>query len=420
MKVKDFFTKETNIIKENITMYVCGPTVYDEPHIGNIRPVVIFDILNRVLSLNHKVSYAHNITDVDDKIILKAKELNISEKELTVKNEKIYLSILKEMNIIKPTYIPRVTDEIEGIILFIKEMINKGFAYEKNGSVYFSIKNIENYGKKVNLSLDHLKDTNYNDDKKNNKDFAIWKKTTEGLNYDSPWGKGRPGWHTECSYLVKKIFGEKGITIHGGGIDLRFPHHINEMALYEAITKNEMAENWIYVGHVNIDSEKMSKSLGNIIKAKSFIDEYGSNTLRMMLISIDYGKPLDITENVIENAKKSLQKIKNSIVKALVGLSLNSKTLLKESVPSKEVIDFLEDDLKIPSAITYIYKLVKELNQQNCEKRKEYLVEKIIANMKLLGFSFNVNFNILKDKIKEAKENNNYELLDELKKEVIC
>ncbi len=419
MKVKDFFTKELNVIDKSATMYVCGPTVYDDPHIGNIRSVVVFDVLNRVLLLEGKVKYVHNITDIDDKIILKAKELNISEKEVSQKYEKEYISLLKKLNIIMPNNMPKVTDNIDGIISFINEMIKKKFAYEVNGSVYFSIKSIENYGNKGNLLIDQLIDNEKNNDKKNNKDFVIWKKTTEGLNFDSPWGKGRPGWHTECSFFVKDIFGNKGISIHGGGIDLKFPHHINEMAQYEACTKNELAKNWMYVGHVNVDSTKMSKSIGNVVKAKEFIDKYNANVLRMLLISIDYSKPIDLNENVISNAEKSLLKIKNSITKAMVNLSLNSNSSINEKKPSKEMIDLLKNNLDIPSAITFIYKIVKELNQEDSNKRKENLVEEIIANMKLLGFSFKINFNSLKEKVKNAKENSDYQTLDNLKKELI-
>ena len=420
MKVKDFFTKQINNLDNNITMYVCGPTVYNDPHIGNMRPVVIFDVLNRTSSLKGVVKYAHNITDIDDKIILKSKELNITEKELAEKYEKEYINLLEKLNIKKPDFMPRVTDNIDGIISFVKDMLKNKFAYEINGSVYFSIKSIENYGKKGNLSMDQLLDQDNGKitDKRNSKDFVIWKKTNIGINYDSPWGKGRPGWHTECSYLIKNLFGDNGISIHGGGIDLRFPHHINEMAQYESLTKNEMAKNWMYVGHVNMNSTKMSKSLGNIISAKDFINEYGANTLRMMLISIDYSKPLDLTEEVINNAQKSLDKIKNSLIKAMVQLSLNLDNSIEDTKPSQEFVNCLENNLDIPSAITYIYKLVKKLNQDN-NHRKGSLVEEIIANMKLLGFSFEVNFNELKEQIKFLKENNDYNSLDKIKMELI-
>jgi len=417
MKVKDFYTKEIHKLGQKIDLYVCGPTVYDSPHIGNIRPVIIFDIFNRVARRKSIVNYVHNITDIDDKIINKAQELGLTEKEISTKYELEYLELLDLLDILKPDAMPKVTQNIQEIIHFIKELIEDGFAYESNHSVYFSVDKWEKYGSKGNLSLDQLEDKEDNKDKRNVKDFSLWKSTKIGRKFKSPWGEGRPGWHTECALLVKNFFGTQGVTVHGGGIDLRFPHHTNEMAQYEADTGNDLAKNWIYVGHINYDAKKMSKSLGNIFLAKDFIVKYGADVLRMVLISKDYAKPIDLTDLIIKNAKTSLDKIKNSLKKALVSIATIEKDIV-EYEPSKEFVDYLENNLDTSSAITFIFALVKQLNLENDLKRKEDLVGVIIANLKLLGFDYGTNFNLIRSEIKKAKEEHNFKELDKLKEEL--
>ena len=260
MKLIDFFSKQNKNFDKNISLYVCGPTVYNSPHIGNMRPIIIFDIFNRVASLSSKVTFVHNITDVDDKIINRSIELGLTEKEVSEKYEKEYMKLLSSLNILKPTYMPRVTEHIDGMIDFISVLINKGFAYENNGSVYFEISKLSSYGKQSGINLEKLIKITNSENKKNPKDFSLWKKTKIGIKWSSPWGDGRPGWHTECAYFVQKIFGNNGIDIHGGGIDLKFPHHINEIAQYESYTNSKMSKVWFYVGHLTIDLIKMSKS----------------------------------------------------------------------------------------------------------------------------------------------------------------
>ena len=417
MKVKDFYTKQDQKLGKDINLYVCGPTVYDSPHIGNMRPVVIFDIFNRVASRKSNINYVHNITDIDDKIINKSQELNVSEKDISNKYANEYYELLDLMNIVKPDHMPKVTQYMHEIIHFIKELIEDGLAYESNGSVYFSVNKWEKYGEKANLSLDQLEDKEKNSDKQNSKDFSLWKSTKTGVKFKSPWGEGRPGWHTECAFFIKKFFGNEGVTVHGGGIDLRFPHHVNEMAQYEANTGKELSKNWIYVGHINFDSKKMSKSLGNIFLAKDFIDKYGTDILRMVLISKYYAKPIDLTDLVIKNAKNSLEKIKNSLKKAMVAISTMDKDV-GEGEPSKQLVEHLENNLDTSSAITFLFSLVKELNIETELIRKEELVGEIIANLKLLGFDYGTNFNSIRLKIKQAKEDHNFKELDKLKEEL--
>ena len=417
MKVKDFYTKQDRILGTNINLYVCGPTVYNSPHIGNMRPVIIFDIFNRVASRKANINYVQNITDIEDKIIAKAKELGISEKEVTSKYEEEYYNLLDKLNIKKPNHMPKVTPNIYEMIHFIKDLIDDGYAYPSNGSVYFSVNSWEKYGKKANISLDQLENNEDNVDKHDVKDFTLWKSTKEGMKFKSPWGEGRPGWHTECAFFVKKYFGNDGVDIHGGGMDLRFPHHVNEMAQYEAYTGKDLSKNWLYVGHINFESKKMSKSLGNIFLAKDFIEQYGSDVLRMVMLLKEYTKPIDLTDLVIKNAISSLSKIKNSLVKAMVSISTSGNEL-KEHEPSDQVVQFLENNIDTTSAITYIFSLVKQLNTEKNLNRKEDLVGIITANLQLLGFDYGNNFNLLRDQIKEAKENHNFKELDRLKEEL--
>lgn len=420
MKLVNFFNKEKIELKEEISMYVCGPTVYDDPHIGNMRPIITFDILHRVALLKNKVVFVHNITDVDDKIIVRAKELGITEKEITEKYTKEYKELLEKLNIIKPTHLPLVTEHILGMISFIQELIDKNFAYESNGSVYFEVNKLTSYGIKDIINLEGLTENDALKEKRSQKDFVLWKKTSNGVKWDSPWGKGRPGWHTECAYFVKYFFGENGIDIHGGGIDLKFPHHINEMAQYEASTGNEMSKIWYYVGHLNIEKEKMSKSLNNFIKAKDFISEYGADTLRMMMILTNHQKPLNITNETILNSKNIILKIKNSIKKALVDLSSKFDIDINfESQPTKKFVEILNDNLNTVEAIDLILEHIKDLNLETEINRKARIVEEIVANLSLLGFKYNINYNNIRKEIENSKKNLNFDILDKLREGII-
>lgn len=398
-------------------MYVCGPTVYAEPHIGNMRPIIIYDILNKLASLKGEVNFVHNITDVDDKIIDKAIELGVSEKEISEKYYNEYLSLLNELNVKLPNEMPKVSDHIEGMISFINNLIEKGHAYVSNESVYFSTNDYPNYAKLLGTDIEEF-NNEANEEKKDPKDFALWKKTDKGINWESPWGQGRPGWHTECAYFIDKFFEGKELDIHGGGIDLKFPHHINEMAQYETCcNKKETAKVWSYVGHLDIDGQKMSKSLGNIISAKEFIQLHGANTLRMIMIQTGVLNPISINDDVIENAKKNILKIENALVKAFINLSNDEEYTLIESEPSEEFISILENDLDIPNGLTFILNQIKKINSELSENKNE--IKKLIANLKILGFEPKVKFNELKEDIKQAKNNSDYEMLDNLKKEVI-
>ncbi len=415
-RVKDFFSRNNNVLKgEEIKIYVCGPTVYDYPHIGNIRPPLIFDVLVRILELNSKVTYVHNLTDIDDKIINKSIEQNKTEEEISSFFTNEYLNNLSELRIKKPTYMPKVSENIDGMVNFIKEMITQGFAYESMGDVYFDIDKWDKYFEKVNqkefmLEIDKFK--NDSSKKKNKNDFALWKKTEIGKTFSSPWGDGRPGWHTECSYFVEKYFGKNGIDIHGGGIDLKFPHHINEMAQYEMKNKIDMSKNWMYVGHVNYENQKMSKSLKNIIIVNSFLEKYSSNILRMVMYSNHYTKPIDVNDNLINNSKKQLEKIKNSLQRYL--LNTDKEVDIKDiKLLDEEFIKILSNDLDIPNGITYLNALISDLNKNS----NNDTFRKINFILNILGINISYEYDF--KEIKEAIENKDFELLDKIKKEMV-
>ncbi len=418
MKLTDFYSKQKIDIDGDINMYVCGPTVYSDPHVGNMRPIIIYDILNRVASIKGNVNFVHNITDVDDKIIARAEELNISEKELSEKYEREYLELLKDLNIKMPTHMPKVTDNIEGMVEFISKLIDKGYAYESNGSVYFSVNDFDDYASLLGGDLDDLNNNEDTEDKKDPKDFALWKKTEKGVKWNSPWGEGRPGWHTECSYFIEKYFGENGLDIHGGGIDLKFPHHINEMAQYEACCGSKHTSKvWSYVGHINFGETKMSKSLGNLVSAKDFINEHGSLVLRMLMLQTSILNPINLNDDSVSNAVKLVDKIINALRKALITLATDTDYVFNTSDVDEEFVSILEDDLNVANAITYILNQIKIINTSVLENEK--LLEKIISNLSMLGFEFDIKLNELKEQIKQAKLDSNYEILDKLKGELL-
>lgn len=286
-------------------IYLCGPTVYDKAHIGNIRPILSFDIFLRAHRLlGNDFMFIHNITDIDDKIIEKAQQESVSPQAIGEKYTKHYLKLLTLFNIKLPpsSLLPKVTDHIEVIIDFIKQLVAKKFAYVKNDNVWFDVTKAHNYGDVSHQKLSALH-YEHNLDKNHPADFALWKKVPIGWSFDSPWGKGRPGWHTECATFVNQITGGKQLFIHGGGIDLIFPHHENENAQYEVLNKRAITERWVHIGHLSVNKQKMSKSLGNMIDGQDFINTYGADTLRMMFLMTSPFSPLEINDSLIANAQ---------------------------------------------------------------------------------------------------------------------
>ena len=358
------------IHEHEVNMYVCGPTVYNYPHIGNARPIVVFDTLKRTFqALGYKVKMVSNYTDVDDKIIKVAKECGVSEKEITEKFIKAYNDDRLALHAMMPDAAPRVTETMDAIIAFIELLVKKGHAYEIDGDVYFRVNSVESYGKLSNQQIDDLMvgaRIDENSKKENPLDFTLWKRTEEGIQWNSPWSVGRPGWHTECVVMINKEFhGEHTIDIHGGGMDLKFPHHENEIAQSRAAYETPIANYWIHNGMVNIDGEKMSKSLGNVIWAKDMIEKIGGNVLRWVFLSAYYRSPLNINEEAIETAKKELQKVQTSLKQAYVKLALADVEITDEAEDTllTPFMDAMQDDMNTPNAFAALFETVKVLNQ---------------------------------------------------------
>jgi cysteinyl-tRNA synthetase len=343
--------------EKNIGMYVCGPTVYDDPHIGNARPLVIFDILYKVLKNNYSsVTYVRNITDIDDKIIKSSQELNISTKDLTQRVIKSFLEDCEFLNCENPTYQPKATEHIDLMIKMINELIKKGYAYENNNHVYFQVKKFADYGKLSNKRLDDLiagSRVEVSDNKKNSEDFVLWKPSIDNEpSWDSPWGKGRPGWHLECSAMSKKFLGNE-FDIHGGGIDLIFPHHENEIAQSRCANEtNFFANYWVHNAFITLSKEKMAKSQGNILKIKDFRNKISGQVLRLALMSAHYKQPLDWNDKLLDDCQNTLDKWYSVY-------SSNNKIV---EIPDR-ILKPLHEDLNTPGYIANLHQLFEKANK---------------------------------------------------------
>lgn len=385
-----------------VSIYICGPTVYNHAHIGNTRPMIVFDVLRRTFEyLGNDVTFVSNYTDVDDKIIKAAKAEGITEKELTDKYIKAYEDVRAGLNIEDPTYKPRVTETMPEIINFIQALIDKGYAYEVDGDVYFRVTKVKEYGMLSGIKVEDLiagasDRTLSEDDKKKESttDFALWKKTDEGIQFDTPWSKGRPGWHTECVVMINKLFKDGKIDIHGGGQDLKFPHHENEIAQSMAYNGHPIANYWMHNQMINIDGEKMSKSLGNVLWAKDLIVEFGCNVFKWLMLSTHYRNPLNMTDDVIAGVRKEVSKVENATKNASLYLQVNhvpAHDYKKETVDA--MVNALEDDLNTSLALTQILDQVKVLNQvmRVREKDNDVIATEYATLVKMgdvLGFLF--------------------------------
>ena len=414
-------------LKENeVSMYVCGPTVYNDVHIGNIRPVVVFDTLRRLFeALGYKVKYVSNYTDVDDKIINEAIKRGISEKQLTDEMIDAYNVIRNQMNAEELYATPRVTMTMDAIIDFIQSLIDKGYAYEIDGDVYFKTGDVESYGSLSNQNIEDLKvgaRIEENVKKISPLDFALWKKTDKGIKWDAPFGTGRPGWHTECVVMINNELGPL-IDIHGGGKDLRFPHHENERAQSLCQNNSELANYWMHSGMIDIDGVKMSKSLGNFITAKDILTKVDPMVLRWFLLATQYRQDVNVSDEIIEAAKTELHKVLSALRLAQVQLQLNDfkdETLNMEAY--QKFIDAMQDDLNTPNAYGEIFEVVKLINQALRNKEKDYLdicknVNTLKKQLDILGIRYDET--ILNDEDKKlyndwliAKENKDFDLAD--------
>lgn len=382
----------------HVDMYVCGPTVYNYAHIGNARPMVVFDVLKRLFEAEgYSVTYVSNFTDVDDKIINKALEEGTTEAVIAQRYIDAYQEVRRALNTELPDITPRVTETMDDIIAFIQELMDKGAAYQSaNGDVYFSVDADPKYGEISHQKLNELEAgarVDVNEGKRNPYDFALWKKTTKGIQWDSPWGRGRPGWHTECVVMINKNLGPL-IDIHGGGMDLRFPHHENEAAQQECAHGNALANYWVHNAMININGEKMSKSLGNTLWAKDVIDRLGTNLTRWLMSSVHYRKELNFSDETVETARRELDKVLAPIHQADVKAALEGESL-GEAVDQeayRRFLDQLDDDLNTPNAYSVIFETAGRLNQQLRQRSLDHeAVEKsrnaVEKMLKILGIT---------------------------------
>ncbi len=419
-----------------VSIYVCGPTVYNYVHIGNTRPMIVFDVLRRTFEyLGYKVIFVSNFTDVDDKIIKAAKQEGISEKELTDKYIKAYEDVRRDLNLLFPTYAPRVTNTMDAIINFIDDLVKKGYAYEVEGDVYFRVSKINEYGQLSGIRIEDLvagasERVDENDKKEESTDFALWKKTDEGIQFDSPWSKGRPGWHTECVVMINNIFEDGKIDIHGGGQDLKFPHHENEIAQSMACHHHPIAHTWMHNQMINIDNQKMSKSLGNVIWAKDLISELGCNVYKWFMLSSHYRNPLNLTDEVLNSVKKEVAKVDNVIKAASLYLQVNGvegREYHEKTIDT--MVGALEDDLNTSLALTQILNQVKNLNQliRIKEKDNESILKSyntLLKMVKIVGFVYeprqlSLDELELYQKWMMAKEMKDFSEADKLRDELI-
>ena len=370
---EDFITQQD----KKVSMYVCGPTVYNYPHIGNMRPVVVFDTLRRFLTyIGYDVTYVSNYTDVDDKVIKAAKQEGKSEKELTDFYIAEFEKTLKGIGSQVPTITPRVTEYMDKIIAYIDNLVKIGAAYVVDGDVYFRVEKIKDYGVLSGINVEDLRvgaRVEENTNKESPLDFALWKKTEEGIRWESPWGLGRPGWHTECCVMIDTIFPKHFIDIHGGGYDLKFPHHENEIAQSEATHGNKIAKYWMHNAFINFGNEKMSKSLGNVVYAKDMIAEYGGPVTRLVILNAHYRQPVNFTEETVKQAQQEIQRMQMAYKQAALKLQANGIDLEKgQPLYINKFIEALADDLNTANALAELYNLLKDINQQIRNKETDY------------------------------------------------
>ena len=396
--------------EKEVSIYCCGPTVYGDAHVGNIRPVIVFDTLRRFLAfLGYDVKLVSNFTDVDDKIINKAQKEGVSEQVITDRYIAAYKNVLAKLNV-APHYLnPRVTEYMPQIIKYIEELVKLGAAYEVDGDVFFRISSIKDYGELSKMKVDDLvvgARIEENSKKESPLDFTLWKKTDVGIQWDSPWGKGRPGWHTECCVMINSIFGGQ-IDIHGGGFDLKFPHHENEIAQAKAHDHNKIANVWMHNGFVNFGDEKMSKSLGNVVLAKDAIAKYGGNVMRWLILSTHYRAPVSFTEETVQSCANELARIQKAYNQLAVQIQLERGDLNSKQIEVKDFVSAMADDLNTSNAIAAIFEKVKLANvelRKNPKNLQE--IQGIFASLGAMLDVFGIKFEtpVLTEELRKVYE----------------
>lgn len=424
-----------------VNIYACGPTVYNYIHIGNARPICSFDVLRRYLTFRgYKVKYVQNFTDVDDKIIKKANEEGVSALEISEKYIAEYKKDAHGLNVMDADVHPKVTESMDIIIDIVKTLVDKGFAYESNGDVYFRTTKFKEYGKLSHMPIEDLQAgarIDISEHKENPLDFAVWKSAKPNEPYwDSPWGKGRPGWHIECSAMSRYYIGDT-LDIHCGGQDLIFPHHENEIAQSECATGKTLANYWMHNGYINVDNVKMSKSLGNFFTVRDVAEKYGYEIIRYMMVQAHYRSPINYCKDLLDACKSSLERLYNcrdTLDRAIANAKSGTVTPEAENIfktRKEQFINAMEDDLNTADAISYIFELVRDLNTMsaNAETSKEQLqkgAELFDTLTDILGIVYNrkkqdeipQEILDLAEQRKLARKDKNFALADELRNKI--
>lgn len=443
MKIYNTLTRKKEelipIDKNEIKIYVCGPTVYNYFHIGNARPFVVFDTLRKYLEYRGEtVKFVQNFTDVDDKIINKAREENITASEVSEKYIEEYFKDAAALNVTKATVHPKVTENIQEIIDLISGLEEKGYAYEVNGDVYYNTRKFEGYGKLSKQKIEELESgarIETGDIKKDPLDFALWKgqKVDDELAWQSPWGLGRPGWHIECSAMTKKYLGET-IDIHAGGQDLTFPHHENEIAQSEAYSGKPFAKYWMHNGYITIDNEKMSKSKGNFFTVRDILKDYDGEIMRFFLLSGHYRSPINFSRDLMEQAKNGLGRMENAknnlhhlIQNGQGSLTSEERQQLEALQKYREkFIVVMDDDLNTADGISTIFELIKEINTETKDGASKEFSQGCLALLieltTVLGLlveknedEINPEINKLVEERQEARKNKDFARADEIR-----
>ena len=449
MKIYNTLTKRKEefipLEEGKVKMYVCGPTVYNFIHIGDARPMIVFDTVRRYMEYKgYEVNYVSNFTDVDDKIIAKAVEEGVSSDEISSRYIKECKKDMADMNVKEATTHPLATQEIDGMIDMIQTLIDKGFAYEVNGTVYFRVKNFKEYGKLSHKNLEDLQSgfralqVSGEDQKENPLDFVLWKPKKEGEPFwVSPWSEGRPGWHIECSVMSKKYLGEE-IDIHAGGEDLIFPHHENEIAQSECCNGKQFARYWMHNAFLNIDNRKMSKSLGNFFTVREIGEKYDLQVLRFFMLNAHYRSPLNFSAELMEASKNALDRIITCVEQLKHLLETAPKTDMteteekfKEEVQGfvKKYEEAMEDDFNTADAIAAIFELVKFANTkadgESTEAFVTYLLDTIVHLSDVMGLLVNKEAEVLDEDIERliaerqaARKEKNFKRADEIRDEL--
>lgn len=421
---------------DRITMYVCGPTVYNYIHIGNARPAIVFDAVRRYLMYRgYNVYYVSNFTDVDDKIIKAAQEMNEEVPALANRFIDTYLEDIESLGVEKADLHPRATETVTEMVEFIEQLIAKGFAYESNGDVYYRTKKFKNYGKLSSQSVGDLQmgaRIEVGEQKEDPMDFTLWKKAKENeIAWDSPWGEGRPGWHIECSAMVKKYMGDT-IDIHAGGQDLKFPHHENEIAQTEALTGKPMAHYWMHNGYININNEKMSKSLGNFVLVHDMIQQHDPEVIRFFMMQAHYRNPINFDNDLLESARAGLERLRSTLenVKHRRGESVDGGSGEGREAAERAKARFLEemdDDFNTANAISVLFDLAREANKymqqpQTSIASLDAIIETMTEIGNVLGVSLEKEEEMLDEDIEqlleervEARKNKNFARADEIR-----